>query len=175
MANSDHIDFSKYTLGRMHEVLEVDSSVNVSAACLAMFVQATRDIVIVSRDLDPMLFDNSQTSIALRDFLLRSRRVRLRILVSQADALARRGHRLVELVQRLTSFAEIRVPAAEHSTQNSAYVIADSMGLVHRTFADRFEATVSFGDRKLAADSLHRFEEMWQVSLPAASLRRMSL
>lgn len=175
MATDDQADFSNLTLGTDHPVREVETSEAVSRACVALISQASREIVIMARDLDPRIFDDSDIIVAMRAFLLSSRRVRLRILVKQPESVARRGHRLLELTQRLTSFAEIRVPAAEFSTHNTAYVVVDGVGIVYRAFADRFEASVSFNDRNLARAKLREFDEIWQSSVEATSLRRMSL
>jgi len=175
MAADEYFDFSSYELGRDHEPIEVDTNVAVSGACLALFDKAAREIAIMSRDLDPLVFDNSETSMSLRQFLLGSRRARLRILVQDSESVARKGHRLVELSQRLTSFTEIRVPAPEYKNHNTAFVVVDGTGVVYRGLANRFEATVSFNDRNLARELLRQFDEMWQTSVSAPSLRRMSL
>ena len=175
MATDVHLNFSTYELGRDHPAIEVDTSEAVSRACLALFSKAKREIVIMSRDLDPKLFDNAETSLALRQFLLQSRRARLRILVKEPRTVAHKGHRILELTQRLTSFAEIRVPAAEFNNHNTAFVVADGTGVVYRGLADRYQATVSFNDRLLAQETLRQFDEMWQSSSPAPSLRRISL
>ena len=175
MAADDQADFSNLILGTDHPVHEVDTSEAVSRACVALISQASREVVIMTRDLDPKVFDDSEIILAMREFLLSSRRVRLRILVKQPETVARRGHRLVELTQRLTSFAEIRVPAAEFSSHNTAYVVVDGQGIVYRGFADRFDASISFNDRNLAREKLHEFDEMWQTSVEATSLRRISL
>lgn len=175
MATDDQADFSNLTLGTDHPVREVDTSEAVSRACVALISQASREIVITTRDLDPKVFNDSNIILALREFLLSSRRVRLRILLKQPETVARRGHRLLELTQRLTSLAEIRVPAAEFNNHNTAYVVADGMGIVYRGFADRFDASVSFNDRNHAREMLREFDEMWQTSVEASSLRRISL
>ena len=175
MATDDQADFSNLTLGTAHPAHEVDTSEAVSRACVALISQASREVVIMTRDLDPKVFDNSDVILALREFLLSSRRVRLRILVKQPETVARRGHRLLELTQRLTSFAEIRVPAAEFSNHNTAYVVVDGLGIVYRGFADRYDASVSFNDRNLAREKLREFDDMWETSVEATSLRRISL
>jgi hypothetical protein len=135
-----HPDFSSYELGLVHPTIEIDTSAAVSTACCALFSKAARDIVIMSRNLDPVVFDNAETSLALRNFLLGSRHARLRILVNDAESVARCGHRIVELAQRLSSFAKIRAPAAEFRNHNSAYVVVDTTALLYRGLANRYEA-----------------------------------
>jgi hypothetical protein len=166
-------DFSRLQLGREHPPLEVEGSARVREACLALISQARREVLIMSRQLDRALFDNTQTSRALRDFILQSRRTHLRVLLKDPEPARRHGHRLIELAQRLSSYAEIRVPAPEHHAFNAAFVVADQQGVVHRSLADRYEATVSFADRHLAGECVRQFEEMWETARGDAGLRRL--
>ena len=129
----------------------------------------------MTRHLDATLFDSPQVSRALREFILQSRRTRLRILVKDPEPAVKRGHRLIELVQRLSSYAEIRVPALEFSNYNAAFVVVDARGVVHRGLADRYEATVCFSDPGLAGECLRQFDDMWESARQDPSLRRVHL
>lgn len=175
MTIDNRFDFSTLELGREHPEIEIDTSEAVRNACIALFGEARREVVIMSRDLDPKVFDNASVVSALRQFLLSSRRTRLRVLVKDSETVARRGHRLIELTQRLSSYASIRQPAPEFSNQNTAFVLVDGTGLVYRGLANRYEATVSFNDRNAAREQLRQFDEMWESSVTAPSLRRISL
>lgn len=175
MAISDHPDFSAFELGRAHDPLEVDTSDAVRDACLALIRKARREVVIMTRELDPVLFDNQETADALREFVLRSQRVRLRVLVKDPNLAVRNGHQVVALAQRLSSFAEIRVPAPEHDHYNAAFVMADGIGVVYRGLADRYEAVVAFGDRHLANETQRQFDLLWDTARPDPNLRRMVL
>jgi phosphatidylserine/phosphatidylglycerophosphate/cardiolipin synthase-like enzyme len=171
----NHPDFSSYELGTAHEPLEVDTSGEVRDACLTLIRQARREVIIMSRNLDATLFDNVETSTALREFILQSRRSSLRILVKDPEPAVRAGHRLIELTQRLSSFAEIRVPTPEHGNYNAAFLVADGRGVVHRGFADRYEATVCFSHPGLAGECVRHFDEMWDTARNDPALRRTYL
>lgn len=173
MTALDDPDFSRLELGREHQPLEVEGSGAVREACLALVTQARREVLIMSRQLDRVLFDNTQITRALRDFILQSRRTRLRVLLKDPEAARHNGHRLVELAQRLSSYAEIRVPAPEHHAFNAAFVVVDQQGVVHRSLSDRYEATVSFADRHLAGECVRQFEEMWETARSDPGLRRL--
>ena len=56
MAADHHPGFSTFELGRAHSPVEVDTSTAISQACIAMFGKATREIVIMSRSFDPLVF-----------------------------------------------------------------------------------------------------------------------
>ena len=144
-------------------------------ACLELIGQAQREILIMSRQLDAVLFDNAEAHEALRTFILQSRRTRLRVLVKDPEPARRHGHRLIELTQRLSSYAEIRVPAPEYHAYNAAFLVADQSGAVHRGLADRYEATVTFADRHLAGECARQFDDMWETSQIDAGLRRLRL
>jgi len=175
MALAQHPDFSRFQLGRAHEPIELDTSDAVREACLALIGQARREVLIMSRQLDKVLFDNAEASQALRNFALQSRRTRLRVLVKDPEPAKRNGHRLVDLAQRLSSYAEIRVPAPEYHAYNAAFLVADRQGAVHRSLADRYEATVTFADRHLAGECMRQFDEMWETSQLDPTLRRLHL
>lgn len=175
MALPEHHDFASFELGRAHEPVEVDTSAAVREACLALIGQAKRELVMLTRHLDPALFDDQETIDVLRAFVLRSRRTRVRILARDPDPAVRRSHRLLAFAQRLSSYVEIRVPAPEFNSYNAAFLVVDATGVVHRTMADRFEASVAFGNRQLAGEAMRQFEEMWQTSRSDPALRRMHL
>jgi hypothetical protein len=175
MTSSDHPDFAGFRLGDAHEPVEVDTSDAVRAASLALIAQASRELVLMSRHLDAVLYDNAEFSSALRDFVLQHHRARVRVLVKEPDAARREGHRLVNLAQQLSSFIAIRVPSNEFHAFNAAFLVADGIGAVHRSMADRYEATVTFGDRQVAGDLLRHFDAMWDSAHGDPGLRRMHL
>ncbi len=175
MSLPNHPDFSSFELGTAHEPLEIDTSGEVRDACLTLIRQARREVIIMSRNLDAVLFDNVEASTALREFILQSRRSRVRILVKDPDPAIRGGHRLIELTQRLSSFAEVRVPAPEHGNYNAAFLVADGRGVVYRGLADRYEATVCFSHAGLAGECVRQFDDMWDSSRSDPALRRTYL
>jgi len=137
--------------------------------------QATHSIDIVSRHLDPKMYDNSDFCEAVRQLIVGSRRARVRVLLRHVDATIKRGHRLLTLSQRVSSFIEMRVPAKEFDEYNAAFLIVDTAGVIYRTNSDRFEGTANFNDPRAARDLSHQFEEMWQTASPDANLRRSHL
>ena len=162
-------------LGRQHVAVEIEASDDVRHACVCLLQQARREILLMSRHLDGVLFNNSHASQALRDFVLRNRMSRIRILVKDPAPAVRDHHRFLELAQRLSSFVEIRVPSAEHRDYNSAFLIADGIGVLHRSLADRFEATVCFADHAMAGELTRQFNAMWEGAELDPALRRLHL
>ena len=168
-------DFERFVLKQDSGTVTVDSSEECRIAALSMARQAARGIDIVSRHLDPQLYDTREFCEAVSQLLIGSRRARLRALVRDTDAIVKSGHQLIHLAQRLSSFIEIRVPAREYDDYNAAFLIVDGAGVIYRSLSDRFEGSVNFADPRTAQDLGRQFEEMWQTATPDINLRRAHL
>jgi hypothetical protein len=162
-------------LGETPGVIEVTSGDEARDAALALARQARQGIDIVSRHLDPRLYDTPELIEALKALALGSRRTRVRVLVQDVLPILRDGHRLVALAQRIPTYVHIRVPAPQHQDFNRAFLVADGTGYLHRELADRFEGTVSFYDLPTARDLLRQFEPLWEAAEPELSLRVLGI
>jgi hypothetical protein len=168
-------DFSALELGRHATVYEVDGLAPCRAAVQSLARQAQRTIDIITRDLDQRLYDEAAFVEAVRHMVLASRRARVRILVRDPGPAVRSGHRLVDLSMRLDTFIELRVPGEQHMDHNSAMMVVDGTGSIQRLLADRYEATICFASRPIAAELLRGFEEMWGQAKRDPNLRRLHL
>jgi hypothetical protein len=87
----------------------------------------------------------------------------------------RRGHRLIDLAQRLSSKIEIRKPIAEYADINRTFFVADEAGYVSRPLAERYEGVANFSDRLSARNLVNTFNEVWERSQQDPQLRRLHL
>lgn len=163
------------TLGETDREFELERAEELRLVLLELTQQARRTIDLVSRHFDPVLFDRDDYADALKQLVLGSSRAQVRLLVLDPAPIVSRGHRLVALAQRLSSFVQIRVPAPEHREFNEAWLVADKDGYAHRRFSDRYEATVNFHDPRLAVHLSNRFDELWHRAQPDPNLRRLHL
>ena len=169
------IEASNSVLGVTAGETNVETQRELIDVCLAMAEQCQRSLDIISRHLDPPLFDNEPFTMAVKALALRNRHVRVRLLIIDSRPLIRAGHRLVELANRLPSFIEIRAPGRESRHFNEAILVADNIGYIHRQFSDRYEATIDFSDRRVARRLSDRVDDMWERGVPDPNLRRLSL
>ena len=160
-------------VGESTEVLEPETSDDCRALSLLMAQQALNRVRIVSRNLDAKLFDDEAFVEAIKQLVLKRSSSRVEIIVKDSGPLMRRGHRLVTLAQRLSSYIEIRRPGRQHRTFNAAYFVVDSCAYIDRTFADRYEGTACFNDPRTARAMLSTFDDMWQAGEPDLNLRRL--
>lgn len=162
-------------LGGESRLLEIADRDELAAFSLSMAEQCSRYLDIVSRHLDPVLYDTDEFAAAIKRIALDNRRSRVRLLIIDARPLITTGHRLIDLTNRLPSFLEIRAPARQHRGFNEAFMVADNVGYIHRQFSDRFEAQADFSDRRMAASLNDRFSNMWERGLPETRFRRLHI
>ena len=162
-------------LGEDAELIEIVERDDLARYSLAMAEQCRRKLDIVSRHLDPVLYDTDEFCAALKRLALGGRRAQIRLWIIDARPLITTGHRLVDLSNRLPSFVEIRAPGRQHRGFNEALMLADNQGYIHRQFSDRFEAQANFADRRVAAILGERFDDLWERGLPETRFRRLHI
>lgn len=162
-------------LGTSEREFETERAEELRGVLLELAQQTRRTLDLVSRHLDPPLYDHEEFVEAVKQLVLGSPRARVRLLILDPAPLVSQGHRLMPLAQRLSSYIELRVPAPEHREFNEAWLVADKDGYAHRRFSDRYEATCNFHDPRLATHLTNRFDELWQRAQPDPNLRRLHL
>lgn len=166
---------AQHLLGVSAGTFEVKSREELAQACLALATQARRTLDIVSRHLDPLLYDTEAFAAAVKQLALKNRSARIRLFILEPRPLLGQGHRLIELATRLSTFIEIRTPSPQHRSFNEALLIADNLGYVRRQFADRYEAEVDFCSRRRASALSENLNEMWERGQLDANFRRLHL
>lgn len=134
-----------------------------------------RRLDIISPELEPALYDTAAVSEALRALALRSAHSRVRILVPRPQAAVSRGHRLLELSRRLSSFISLRAPAEEDTSLCEALLLADEAGVLSRPVAWRLEGLASFDDRPRVNALRRRFDGLWERARGVPDFNRLHL
>lgn len=155
--------------------LVIESSQDLLDATSTILKHTNRSLDITSRHLDPIIYDQPETVELIKQIALTNRQARIRIVINDIRPVITRGHRLVELAQRLSSFISIRIPGSSHRNFNEAMLIADNSAYIHRPFADRFEGESHVNDRGRARDLTSRFEELWEKADIHPNLRRLHI
>lgn len=167
--------FDQYKLGQSDSELNLDNREDNRLATQEMLRQARLRIDIVSRDLDPAIYDQPELIETLKNMILENRRARVRIIVFDSQILAQRGHQLLKLAGDLSSFIEIRQGSTQHDQYSEAMLVADECGYIHRLLWNRYEANVNFNGRQHCKSLLNTFENMWNQASQSVHLRRLSL
>lgn len=167
--------FKNYKLGEADQTFQIESKEENYQASVMMTEQSKRCIDIISRDMDPAVYDQKEFIEALRRLALRGQRVKIRILIFDVNGMIRRGHRIIELASQLSSFIELRKPANEFKDYNEGLLIADNIGYIQRKNYDRYEGKLNFYDKRQAKFFLQGFEDMWATAKPDPNLRRVTI
>ena len=167
--------FDDYELGRTDEIIQIDSREDNCIAVQKMAKQSQRTIDILSRELDPDLFDSIEFVDALKSMVLANRNAKIRILVAEPKKIVSRGHRLVDLYRTLPTYLDIRVPSKEHQDFNEMLFIADTTGYLHRLHPERFDATLNFNDKRVAKHLRQEYDEMWGKATQDTNLRQLTI
>jgi hypothetical protein len=143
------------------------------AALRELIAETHTDLLFYAPRLDGRLLESAQIHQALQQFLLRSPRHRLRILVTQAPALVRDCPRLLALCRRLPSRALLRVPAPDAEPLDEALFLADRPYALHRPPSERSMHRYHAADPQGIAPLRQRVEELWEHGRAAAEFREL--
>ncbi len=169
------IDLNSLRIGEGQQELCLASREDNRAVAAALATQAVRTLDIFTRDLEADIYDQPAFLEAIRALALRSQHVRIRILLQDASRAVADGHRLVELMRRISSYIEIRQPYHDYRDYNEAFLIVDGNGLLHRRLADRYEGVAGFNLPMRTRELGNFFNEVWQRSEPHPDLRRLHI
>jgi hypothetical protein len=167
--------FNRFKLGETEEEIDIAFSEENINATIKMATQANRTIDIISRKLDPVIYNTLEFVEAIKQLILKSSRSRIRILVFEPAQIVKRGHRVVDLAMNMSSYITINVPSLEHASFNEALLVADASGYIYRKESEHFEAKVNFNDQRTSRFLIHEFDKMWEKSRSDPNLRRALL
>lgn len=159
------------------EVAEIlfETSEELREIALSMTIGCGRTLDIASRHLDPLIYDHEPFVEAVKQVVLNNRRAQVRILICDLAPVVQRGHRLLDLAKRLSSYISVRKPGPDYKNFNEAMLLADTRSYIYRQLADRYDGVASYDDIRRAQDLKGRFNEVWQRADIDSNLRRLHI
>ncbi len=155
--------------------LVLEGRASIRAAGVRMAAQARRGLCLLTRDLDPALYDDPEFVAAVRRLAVHRRDLPVSILVLDAAPVVQHGHRLLPLIQHLTSRIAVRCVAEAQRGRLDAFLVADEAGFILRQQADVYLATVDFHAPLEARRLQTEFASLWEQAEPSPELRRLHL
>ena len=162
-------------LGRDAGPLVLDGHEDIRATGIQMATQANRALWLLTRDLDPVLYDDHSFVDAVRRLAVQHRDLPVRILVFDAAAVVQHGHRLLPLIHHLTSRIAVRCVPETQNGRPDAFLVADEAGYILRPQADVYLATADFNAPAAARRLRAEFLPLWEEAQPSPELRRLHL
>jgi hypothetical protein len=151
----------------------VSGHAEFKTAAIELAQSARLGLTILSYDLGRDLYGDSAFVAAVRNLATRHKHAQVRILVHSPEWVRRSGHRLVELMRRLTTFVAMRELPEDKKEIRNELLIADERALLLRESPDDHEAQYYNDSPQLARQWLHRFDQWWESAEPAPGLRQL--
>ena len=167
------IEKKTYRFNKKNSDILLSSRDEVKIMNIALTQKSARSIDIISRFLDQNIFGNADYIEAIKKLSISSKFTRIRILIKDSEPMTKNGHRIIELIQQLTSSIEVRIIPDQFKSYNEAFSIFDGQGILYLRNADRYDGFANFDRPRLASELLHLFNDTWEHSEPDTNLRRL--
>jgi hypothetical protein len=137
----------------------------VKAGVVSIADTAKRSITILTRDLEPGIYDSDDFLEALKRFALGKRFSRLRVLISDPARTTRNGNKLIALGRRLEAHIDFRNLHQDYRGQlRGAFIIADETAVMYRVDGKRYDGIMGSHEPVIAQQHLQEFEQPWEAS-----------
>lgn len=163
------------TLGEESGIRRFEDLGTLQQLDVSLITQARRRLTILTPDLEPARFNATEFVDAVSHFVRSHRDARVRILVQEPRFAIQNGHRLIPLVQRLTSQVNIRRTDPSQRADHESWLIADGIGLIHLQGDSPWQGYVDARSQSTAARLEQRFSDYWEQAQPIADMRRLML
>lgn len=169
------IDLNRCKLGENTGPIHLSTREDNRTAAQRLVEQGERSLHLLTRNLDPVLFDTEPFIDAVRRIAIASPRTKVYILLQDPTEVVMRGHRIVELARRISSHIFINRACEDDQARTDSFLIVDQMGLLYRPHGSRYEGTVDFHAPGQCRQLLKTFEDAWERSQPEPELRRLHI
>ncbi len=172
MSNDSQLDTSNKA-DKLRSV--IDSLTQLKEETSHIFSSAKQSIQIYSHGLDPRILNNRQIDRNILDFIKRSRKSKVQILIYDEQFLRGIDHCLVSLAQKFTSFIDIRIVPKDFHENPFGFYLVDNRAMLYRSNVERYEAEKLIMPNFVIKDKSKLFHTIWQSSSPASFLRALYL
>ena len=164
-----------YKLQKNENDITLSRRDEVKIITIALTQKTQRSIDILSTNLDSGIYDNTDFIDAVKNLSIISKFTRIRILIKDSDSIIKNSHRMIPVIQQLTSSIEVRCISEEYKNHNTCFALFDKRGVVYLNHADRYDGFANFDRPRLALELTNYFDEIWEHSVPDINLRRLTI
>lgn len=153
----------------------LSSEEDVRTAVSQIVGLANRSLAILTRDLEPQIYDHDDFLEPLKRFILARTFARVRVLIVDPTRAMKDGNRFVTMGRRLNSYIEFRNVKPHLRDRNEAYCIADEHALVYRARAESWNGMTDTHAPLVARRYLEQFDELWHACEMEPEIRQLHL
>ncbi|MGH8442442.1 MAG: hypothetical protein ACRETF_06010 [Nevskiaceae bacterium] len=147
-----------------------------AAKATQMVSAAHMEVALLSQELDRRVYGTGIFTESLRRFVLQHSHTKVRVLVNSTQLAIANSPRLVEFGRSMTSFVEFReLLSNRQQVVREEVLITDGRALLHREAPQDLESKFYGASPGTARLKLKGFDLLWDESVPAQELRKLSL
>lgn len=120
-------------------------------------------------------FNSVARAEAMRNFLLASRRNRLRVVVHETGPLDRNCPRFLQLLRAYSHAVSVHETQPQAKLVYDPFTVVDDLHFVRRFHFEEMRGVLAVDDPIGARSLIERFEELWEASFPAVSATTLGL
>jgi len=141
----------------------IDELNDFSSHSLQLVESSRREVLLLSKTLDPALYNNESFYQAILDFARKDRNVRVKILVKDIQPVVEQGHRLLTLARRLSSKIEIRKLLSKSQKDSITYLIGDRKHLLYMHEDQIYNGFINYEAAQESKSLTDEFTYLWDT------------
>jgi hypothetical protein len=154
----------------------LDELDDFSKHSLQVVESSRREVLLLSKTLDPAIYDNELFYQGILDLARKDRNVQVRILVKDIQPVVEHGHRILNLARRLSSKIEIRKLLIKPEKDSITYLIGDRKHLLYMHEDQVYNGFVNYDAGQESKSLADEFTYLWDKhSVLDPALRTMLL
>jgi len=142
---------------------------------LQLLAKTRRHLAILSRELDPAIFNSNEFVDAVSQLARSSRYAQIQILVKDTKPLVESGHKLVRLAQRLSSKIAIRKLTVEADDKDMGFMLCDSNRLLYKNDEAIYQGFANFEASVEVKRFRDTFDYLWQYGETDPDLQQLHI
>jgi hypothetical protein len=154
----------------------LDNRSDCVEAVKTLIMGSVGTVYLITQRLEPDLYNDVEIYQHLTDLITSNRKTDIRIIAHDTRVAANQGHYLINLTQKLPTFAKIRTTVTRaHRNFRESWLVVDDGAFMRIRIPDRYEGYYEL-DNKLECKSYREeFLEIWEACEPDQNTRRLSL
>ncbi|MBL1319801.1 MAG: hypothetical protein COA63_001895 [Methylophaga sp.] len=137
--------------------------------------QAKHRMCILGRNIDHVLFDNSEFIECASRLARRSPRSEIQIIAQSTKSNMQQGHRLITLAQQLSSNIHIRNPEKQEQTIQHTLLLVDDFAYLTCPRSTQYDGYANHYDRLEVRELYTQFNDLWNHSKADRGVRRLTI
>ena len=133
---------------------------------LELLQQSHRNLLLLTRNLDEIIYGTSEFVEAISTFARSSRHTRVQILIKDTKHAIDTGHQLIRLAQRLSSKIIVRKMTLEPTNKDMAFIVGDTDKLLYKNDDSTYRGFFNSNAAREIKPLTEEFNYLWQYAEP---------